>query len=115
MSNRIIKFRYWDPINSVMVFCSVEYKDCLSKFFIEYDHCQQWGNNPQLMQSTGRVDDTGKEVFENDIVNADGLIAQVIYSDRWSEFKLVGANSLGNYDSIKKLGNIHEHKHLLDG
>ena len=51
---------------------------------------------------------------EGDIVESEGLIAPVIYSGRWAEFKVQAANSLGWYTSIEVIGNIHENADLLE-
>lgn len=72
--------------------------------------------DPQTVgQFTGLHDKNGKEIYEGDVVDGDGLITDVIYSNKWTEFKLRAANSVGWYEHIEVIGNIHEEqfKHLI--
>lgn len=108
----------------------IKYRSVHYNFNKEFSHFSYWGNidNKYLFsgdcftspssssgtnrkceeQFTGRFDSNQNEIYVGDIVVADGLKAVVIFSDRWCEFKLVGANSVGWYDTITVVGNIHE-------
>lgn len=65
-------------------------------------------------QFTGLCDKDGRKIYEGDIVKAPGLTGEIIYSERWAEFKLLGANSVGFYPDIEVIGNIHENLELLE-
>ena len=104
---REIKFRSWDGKR-------------FHYWGFSYEDDQPWFSGPDnhihaiQEQFTGLTDSEGKEIYEGDIIRADDLIARVIYSQRWTEFRLVGANSVGWYQDIKVIGTIHTHPELLE-
>ena len=133
---REIKFRVWDG-KKMWTF---DYKNCPKLVFchsgwFSYDHDMNYvgsretktnGESDILIQYTGLKDKNGKEIYEGDIIKvfANGTqenyhdAIQVIYSDRWAEFKCVAAQSLSHYIQLyyefEVIGNIHENPELLE-
>lgn len=92
-------FSYWGEI---------DHKGDLSKDCFVSPSSSSTTNREFEDQYVGRIDNKGNEIFEGDIVNADGLIAPVIYSDLWCEFRLVGGFSVGWYADIEVIDNVHQ-------
>lgn len=123
--NRPIKFRVWDKKN----------KNWAIDFDISLDGellCDGGTTlfireHFEIMQFTGLLDCEGKEIYEGDIIE-DGFDRYIINSPSWFEcdaFECYGYDNLsgrfyGNplgeksLESIKIIGNIYEHPHLLE-
>ncbi|OHB69958.1 MAG: hypothetical protein A2W17_06720 [Planctomycetes bacterium RBG_16_41_13] len=130
--SREIKFRFYDPFNKVMQYCSMEYKDYLSKFFIEYCNALEGENNPVLMQYTGLLDKNGKEIYEGDKcrcrmngieTHVEEVETEVIYDltvgafchkviSKGSDYKWFGLNSK-NLLSCEIIGNIYQTNQIV--
>lgn len=115
---RKIKFRFWDPFNQIMIFCSEEYQDYLSKFFIEYDSAIQGENNPLLMQFSGLKDKNGTDVYEGDIIRSEFLNGYWYVTFKEGNFGLIKSEDdnpflMGacNQDGATEIvGNIYQNK-----
>lgn len=121
-NNRVIKFRFWNSFNRIMNYPSIEYKDHLSKFFIEHDLALGGENNPILMQFCGLHDKNGKEIFEGDIVlyvgeNYSSNTPQIIVNRIGYEFSCEDSidKELGDLYgfTLEIIGNIYENPELL--
>jgi len=113
--SREIKFRFYDPFNKVMQYCSMEYKDYLSKFFIEYCNALEGENNPVLMQYTGLLDKNGKEIYEGDIFEFDYPMEVLWDMGSWVVKTKKGSSLLFGYTTEGEIiGNIYENPELLD-
>lgn len=128
--NREIKFRAWDKKQKRWANLQLSEMEFTRDGLLRVGETIEYGthaefNDFELMQYTGLKDKNGKEIYESDIV----YVEQNIYAqkhltveweyDRWG-FKEEFDN--GDYyngyairwEEVEVLGNIYEHKHLLD-
>ena len=105
--DREIKFRVWIKVSQ--------------RFATWEDICHKKNfhrliDNPDyiLMQYTGLKDKKGVEIYEGDIIDYDGEIANVTYENIMVSF-CVGGNSFDNSETkyMKVIGNIYENQELL--
>ena len=113
---REIKFRFYDPFNAVMIYS--DNFDDLGKFFDEYYETERGGNNPKLMQYTGRKDRSGVDIYESDVYNRE-YPEVVKYENSTSSSNHHGGSYITNhtgysFGDIKVIGNIHENPELLE-
>jgi hypothetical protein len=118
--NREIKFRDWNPETKEMRYFNLDGYD--------REVHDAYGN---IMQFTGLLDKNGKEVFEGDIIkikcNEDIIIGDVFYNQTRCCYMInqpAGYNgSFGLQvftltveicDEFNIIGNIYQHKNLLD-
>lgn len=113
----IPKFRVWDKVECMMITTN-DYED-LSDLFCCLNADD--GFFSELMQSTGIVDENGKEIFEGDIVHAYGedtyLIGVIEYFD--NAYCIKNKNGIynplwTNAEQYEIIGNIWEDGELLD-
>jgi len=112
---REIKFRCWDKNTNKM-----SVSETLESIILGAETFNQYGDL-ELMQFTGLLDKSGKEIYEGDIVRiSDDHIEEVKWVD---ETNWVGekcpVNGFVNHSSIYKkpievIGNIYENKELLE-
>lgn len=111
-----LKFRAYDKTSKKMLY-SDNYPD-LGCFFIL---CKgQWGSGKEwndVMQFSNRLDKNGKEIFEEDVVIADGKqgtlqwnVSEPFYWVRFGESKF---NYLEDVIEIEIIGNRFENPELL--
>lgn len=103
--NRPIKFRAWNNAEKKMY---PEVEDIRERY------------ETYLMQYTGLKDKNGKEIYEGDIVNIDGLIVPVIwYAGAWmvEYFTIPTKSYLSHFDEldVEIIGNKYENTELLSG
>lgn len=109
--NREIKFRAWDNVNKEMVYPA-------SGIFTQghRSHELLW-KFEDVMQYTGLKDSAGKEIYEGDIVEVDGLQYKIMF--RGLGFWFVGSDNEGwapynpSVYRITVIGNIFENPELL--
>jgi uncharacterized phage protein (TIGR01671 family) len=130
---REIKFRAWDSYNKKMLYRGFL---ILAHGIVDtYSHCvdtlccgaQEYGltrdksiDRKYVMQYTGLKDKNGKEIYEGDIIQADGMYNdQIIFQDGGFNLKAgdEGLNlwyQLEEYGNFEVIGNIYENPELLE-
>ena len=112
---REIKFRVWDRKGKYMKTTKQAVNTILQKVLLESPDKDDY----ILMQYTGLKDKNGKEIYEGDIVrfksgNKYEGIGVIIYNP--PRFEISARFFLGGQaEVIEVIGNVYEHKHLLEG
>lgn len=115
MNNREIKFRAWHDGKMLSMDTGYGYP-----LFVEADGITAWScwDDAILMQYTSMKDVNGVEIYEGDIVEAEGMLpSAVIFYE--SAFRTEPAAEPLSYDAERYggftvIGNIYEHGHLLE-
>lgn len=116
---RVIKFRCWDKIEEKM-WAPIIDRDGIP--------CAQHPVSQQLvrmdgilldpiMQYTGLKDKNGKEIFESDVFSDEDLDKfYVVWSDEHCGWGFSNGDPFTDFyiDKMEVIGNIYEHKHLLE-
>jgi len=127
---REIKFRCWDKNNKNMVYQFLESSD--HHGYLDYSVCiddggylhveNYNGDSLELMQFTGLLDRNGKEIYEGDVIETNGIEncekALIIFHDGafvadFEEFNFIGWEHLNGLD-MTVIGNIYQNKDLLN-
>lgn len=119
----IPKFRVYDKVECMMITTS-DYED-LSDLFCILKNDADTGYISEPMQSTGLVDENGKEIFNGDVLKTyDGELAKVVwnkYLGCWeAEFldEIVDLSEVADVKSNRSdcevVGNIYENPELLE-
>jgi hypothetical protein len=124
---REIKFRIWDGEDMSQ---PTDYEPYITRLGKVTDI---WWNGQEvdlrdemLLQFTGRKTDDGQEIYEGDIIETRDAYGPykgsiVWWEDRWAlaylgqDGKTPQFQSLMTVKNPKLLGNVYQHKHLLDG
>lgn len=120
---RVPKFRVYDKVECMMITTS-DYED-LSDLFCFLKADADTGYYSELMQSTGLVDEDGKEIFEGDVLKTyDGELAKVVWNKELAcwEAEFLGeivdlsevADVKSNRSDCEIVGNIYENPELLE-
>lgn len=134
---REIKFRAWDEDSSTMIYCKDSYRNDLGEFYFDFDgrlvlmlsdgDCETAPEirEAMIMQFTGLIDKSGKEIYEGDIVSCQLLCPEsndcwIRYSPivvEWEEYGYQPFIEYGIPDHsflIEVVGNIYENPELLE-
>lgn len=117
----IPKFRAWTEEGEVMYYNVYPFKDetlLLSYDEIAFDEVP--ASDFILMQSTGLKDTNGVEIFDGDLIQLfNGDVGKVSYNKILAFWEVQFNNGELNLNDIiyfggEVIGNIYEHKHLLE-
>ncbi len=123
---REIKFRAWDENNKYIVPDFDNWLDFKGQYWTIPDRTYDTPNieivkmqGIILMQYTGLTDKFGKEIYEGDIVNIDGLNVKVEwYNGAWTVeyFTSPQRSYLSVFDEtdVEIIGNIYENQNLIE-
>lgn len=122
----IPKFRCFDKDTKTMhEVVAIDFRDW-RVYYEAYGLRSYWNKNVALMQSTGLHDEQGVEIFEGDIVeiiyDGESFTGVVVYDLGETDFKATNnREDYGNNfqyltvgESIKVIGNVHQHHELLE-
>lgn len=123
---RVIKFRVWDCELKEMIYDAQDESGYESDGFTDFLHQE---SRYKVMQFTGLLDKSGKEIYEGDIL-AINNISNIKYEVRFGNYEPYGSNERqqGFYlyddsdnstipltENYKIVGNIYENPELLGG
>jgi len=127
---REIKFRAWNKkenrwanINQLTDWGSAEMTACVGMGNEQYPYQTMRIESDEiyeLMQFTGLTDKNGKEIYEGDILKGAGIVSWNEKEVRWSCIHIEWNDKKEWHDMLylttplEVIGNIYEHKHLLD-
>jgi len=122
--NRPLKFRVWDKMRLQFIYPE---NNNQQHFIIDLNgqfHNLQngsGGNDYVVLEYTGLKDKNGKEIYEGDILEWKGeFIAEVFFEQENAAFVIKSKKGGGAFMSenyvlnFQIIGNIFEHKHLLE-
>lgn len=111
---RPIKFRAWDNLNKEMYYLDAPRLDA-NLGTVRFDAHRPFSEQFWLMQFTGLLDKSGKEIYEGDILQYVGIVFPVTVDDFHGYRFMHGKDQLTKAVAIYApiLGNIHEHPALL--
>lgn len=118
---RTIKFRAWDKENKQWINQNVAIADWNNSPYINLacivgDNILELNSNKDWIWSefTGLHDKNGKEIYEGDIIQANGIIFDEITFVIQDIFYPYIHNIEENYTNIEVIGNIYENPELLN-
>jgi len=126
---REIKFRAWDKLYEQMRYgymklCQLSYGELIVTGYWDNKEIRAEEDQFIIEQYTGKKDETGKEIYENDIVKS-GYLENDIWKDDfavikwdnevclWIQYFNNGMEQLMDVD-CRIMGNIHENPELLE-
>jgi uncharacterized phage protein (TIGR01671 family) len=118
--NREIKFRAWSKVEQKMYSC---FGFMSGQVLIIKDDkaVGQKDEYFELMQFTGILDRSGKEIYEGDIVRVNGgepgleFTSQVVFEQAAFRIKAVYDQGFPHREDIEVIGNLHENPELIEG